>query len=254
MKLSVEELSALRLPKWPQMRVWGEDVTVEQAKEIIFRTDSFFRTSSQDMGNDCRPNWADWARVQIGLASPDISRLTHAERYDMDHEVSQALGAITTYYVRNSWADSSYVYGAYGWCSPEGKIFYCDNVGKWPSANEILEEWEQLAAAFPFVKAAVVVMSAEHCEASEPVFAIKIEGGAANAVTADEVVMPDLDFSRDAEDLSAVLGLMFWAFKKAGNAVPDDWLPEIAEKIKPVVEKHLRIARGRRASERAPKT
>lgn len=253
MKLSVEELSALSLPKWPQMRVWGEDVTVEQAKEIIFRTDSFFCTS-EDMENDRRPNWADWARVQIGLASPAISRLSHVERYNMDLEIGQALKAITNDYVRNSWADSSYVYGAYGWCSPEGKIFYCDNVGKWPSANEILEEWEQLAAAFPFVKATVVVMSAEHCEGGEPVFAIKIKGGVANAVTADEVVMPDMEFSRDAEDLSAILGSMFGAFKKAGNAVPDSWLPEIAEKIKPVVEKYLRDAHKRRASERALKT
>jgi hypothetical protein len=30
------------LPKWPQMRVEGVPVTLEQAKEIIRRTDTFF--------------------------------------------------------------------------------------------------------------------------------------------------------------------------------------------------------------------
>lgn len=28
--------------KWPQMCVTGEDVTIDQAKDIIRRTDSFF--------------------------------------------------------------------------------------------------------------------------------------------------------------------------------------------------------------------
>ncbi len=30
------------LPKWPQMLVTGDSLTIEQAKEIIRRTDRFF--------------------------------------------------------------------------------------------------------------------------------------------------------------------------------------------------------------------
>ena len=34
-----EELLDVGLPKWPQMIVWGESITTEQAYDIIMRTD-----------------------------------------------------------------------------------------------------------------------------------------------------------------------------------------------------------------------
>lgn len=37
----MSELLNLGLPKWPQMIVTGQSVTVDQAKNIILRTDSF---------------------------------------------------------------------------------------------------------------------------------------------------------------------------------------------------------------------
>ena len=38
--ITKEEAFRRELPKWPQMLVVGKDITVEQAKEIIFATDS----------------------------------------------------------------------------------------------------------------------------------------------------------------------------------------------------------------------
>ena len=51
---ALREHAACHLPKWPQMIVTGKRVTVDQAKEIIFRTDSFLSDASDYSGGNAR--------------------------------------------------------------------------------------------------------------------------------------------------------------------------------------------------------
>jgi hypothetical protein len=44
------------LTKWPQMIVWGDPVTIDQAKNIILRTDSFITSMSNYSGGN-NHNW-----------------------------------------------------------------------------------------------------------------------------------------------------------------------------------------------------
>ena len=53
--LSQKQIEAIHLPKWPGMIVIGQDVTVEQAAEIIIRTHDFdFSTNDAVFLRDLR--------------------------------------------------------------------------------------------------------------------------------------------------------------------------------------------------------
>ena len=53
LKEIIEKCAVGCLPKWSQMIVTGKNVTVEQAKDIIFRTDYFLTDPSKySAGND----------------------------------------------------------------------------------------------------------------------------------------------------------------------------------------------------------
>jgi hypothetical protein len=60
----ISVLSSGSLPKWPQMIVTGKPVTVENAKDIIFRTDSFL-TSSDEFSGGNNKEFNDWYCIYI---------------------------------------------------------------------------------------------------------------------------------------------------------------------------------------------
>ena len=61
-----DDLLNLGLPKWPQMMVTGKHVTLEQAKEIIFRTDPFLVDTSKYSGGNAH-EFNAWYRKEAGL-------------------------------------------------------------------------------------------------------------------------------------------------------------------------------------------
>lgn len=166
------------LPKWPQMLVSGEPVTIAQAKEIIRRTDSYFSWP------ECAGNDKAYARrVAAALQIPvferrddgDISGLS--DHWEKEELWRKRWGYVDTEYVHNSWIACPYIFGPHGWCHPDGTIGYVDNIGKYPSCEEIVAEWQVLAAAFPFLHLDVTLMSAEHCEEHKvPVFGLTVRG------------------------------------------------------------------------------
>lgn len=172
------------LPKWPQMLVTGVPVP-DRAKEIIRCTDSFF-THGYD-GND-----HDWNRaVRKALGMPEEydqgkgaydSNRFHAYWEEL-RVWRERWGAIETQYVHNSWVSCSFVYGAHGWCHPDGRIGFIDNVGKWPSVEEIREDWSMLASAFPFLDLGVTLMSGESCEEStNPIVSMRVRNGSVQLI------------------------------------------------------------------------
>ena len=212
------------LPKWPQMRVIGKPVTVEQAKEIIFRTDSFLTESSQYAGgNNHRFN--EEYRKESGLASLDQSD------WDADSTIREKLGVLSTNYVSNSWTSCAFIYGAHGWCHPNGNIFYEDNVGKWPSYEELLADWTALAEAFPFLDLHAMFMSGEGCEDStEFVFGLRVLNGRVETYTKeDPAVMEEWSLRCKPR-----------AFMGGENALSTQWVFfDFAPKVKAAVAEYL---------------
>lgn len=192
---STPNLSNVALPKWPQMLVWGQPVTREQARDIIYRTDDFFwEFSAYGGGNN--HEWNKWARETLGIQAVLDQADTQPEaarwRYtcDIESEVRELGQFVSTSYVRNSWASCAFIFGPHGWVHPDGKIGYVDNVGKWPSADEIFEDWQVLATAFPYLDLTVTLMSGESCEDdAEPVVSFRVKDG--KVLVLEVPVLPD---------------------------------------------------------------
>lgn len=180
MPLSKKELDILErgLPKWPQMLVNGESVTIDQAKEIIRRTDITLLLGYG--GNDRK--YRDQVLQTVGR--PDPKQDESFPDYMSKLEVwGEAWGMVETDYVRNDWIASCFVYGPAGWCHPDGTIYHHYNVGKWPSGMEVYQDWVKLADAFPFLDLKVVLMDREHGEENkQPVMAFRVQSGQVRVV------------------------------------------------------------------------
>lgn len=174
------------LPKWPQHYVTGQPVTVEQAKEIIRRTDTFF-----DYGGGNDREYAKWVRAQVKrpVDSWDLPAGSDWDAHDKKLDKwRENWGFIRTSYVHNSWISSSFVGGPHGWCHPDGQIGFIDNVGKWPSVNDIFNDWQILAAAFPFLDIGATLFSGEAGEDdTHPVVSMIISDGTVKLIDPFEV-------------------------------------------------------------------
>ena len=178
------DLLGLGLPKWPRHYVTGVPMTVEQAKEIIRRTDSFFvhgyggnnheydrwvrKTLSMPPGWNDRPSRpypkedAPQAEKNADLAA---RRAENAEDQRLTEGWEKRWHPLSTQYIHNSWVSNAFIGGPHGWCHPDGQIGFVDNVGKWPSVEAIFEDWKVLAEAFPFIEIAATLFDGESCEA-----------------------------------------------------------------------------------------
>lgn len=166
------ELLDRGLPKWPAFTVYGKRVTAEQAMEIIIRTDYVFGYIS------C--NDRDWirqiARV-IGLPLTD-DFLGYDDK--ALRAFAEKIGHISTEYTSNHRVMSSYIGGPHGWIDWSGNVF-CNsyNIGKWPSVEEVFNEWSKIAEAFPYLELTNQLFSGEAGSDEEihPVVEFEVKGG-----------------------------------------------------------------------------
>lgn len=160
------------LPKWPQMRVAGRQVTPDQASEIIRRTDTFFAGGYG--GND--RVWEERVKSLVGMPNMDTDDWNASWAAQQAWE--ENWGCLSTEYVKNSWVSCAFIGGPHGWCSPLGTIYFRDNIGKWPSGEEVEADWQKLAEAFPFLDLEALLMSGESCEDDAvPVVGLVVKDG-----------------------------------------------------------------------------
>lgn len=210
------------LPKWPQMLVWGQPVTVEQAQDIILRTDDFLTDLYEHSGGN-NHKWNTWARKTLGLDGLK-------NNWELQEELRKAVGCVRTSYLRNDWASCCYVYGPHGWCHSDGTIGFVDNVGKWPSAEELVSDWTALAEAFPFLDLHATFMTGESCEEDiQPRFTLRVKGGKVEML---EPVLPSAD-EMPKIDRSDVAMLARMNSNRGEQGLPDDWIHIYAERLKP---------------------
>jgi hypothetical protein len=192
------------LPKWPQMIVWGTPISEDKALEIIRRTDSFFVWGG---GNSREFNKRLRARLgmpkdYLDMSDDELEADNWFERAERTDSWRERWGYIDTEYVHNSWISCAFVGGPHGWCHPDGTIGYCDNVGKWPSCDAVLADWQKLAGEFPFLDMHAVLMSGESCEEdSLPVCGFRIEDG---SVSTFDPLLPGVNIPRVQREFDAV--------------------------------------------------
>ncbi len=236
----IRELAQGILPKWPQMLVTGRPVTVEQAKEIIFLTDAFLTDASEYSGGNCH-EFNQFYRKLAGLDQLQVERkypegLAYRDAdWDRMHKLRSSLGFVNTNYVHNDWASCSFIGGPHGWCHPDGTISFSDNVGKWPSIDEILHDWSVVACAFPFLDLNVTLMSGESCEDdSEPVINIRVLNGEARPETPDISVHQWLKAPSTQDTIAAFIAQM-----NAGTSreigLPHHWYELFGERVRKAI-------------------
>ena len=160
-----EEIFQIGLPKWPALVVVGENVTKDQAKEILIRTDDLF-FSSNDRTFDAALN-----NVVYGIRKTFWDIEDSQMFWDRQRVIIEQCKLLGLSYLRNHRIVSSWIGGPHGWCKWNGEIgCHNYNIGKWPSIEEVYNEWVIIASAFPFLKLKSQLFN---CEAGE-----EVEGGA----------------------------------------------------------------------------
>lgn len=250
------------LPKWPAAFVTGKSVTVERAKDIIFRTDTSLQSPSEfGFGNDKRfaqhcvelfgwkplivaeNEWYNVHKLSDDEKIAAIERLCPASSgfqrlWDVRQAWTEKMGIVQTEYVCNSWLASSYIGGPHGWCSPQGNV-HSDghNYGRWPSVEAIVTDWRTLLKAFPYLDVICTLYSGEQCEEySMPVCTIGIGKGRV------EVYEPDLSMhNRNPtmgrhEDMSAMIMALMHGNYDREHGWPAGWVEEFGAKSTAVMQ------------------
>lgn len=143
--------------KWPGLLVKGEHVTPDQAAEIIVRTAYWPMSSNTKDFDELANKIAGFPNYNFG--EPDEDFLKREKRIE---SAEKRLGVLDINYLHNWFITSSWVGGPYGWCHWSGGIYALNyNIGKWPSLEDVTEEWEIIAKAFPFLDLRAQVLADE---------------------------------------------------------------------------------------------
>lgn len=143
----MSDLYNIGLPKWPALVVVGDNVTKDQAAEILVRTQQWMPFS-----NDRQ--WTAEIRLAFDMPEADM-RAEYAERraqYDREYAFAKSIGCLGLEYLTNNQIASSWIGGPHGWCDWSGNIgCHNYNIGKWPSVETVHKEWIAIAEAFPYL-------------------------------------------------------------------------------------------------------
>lgn len=147
--------------KWPMMAVRGKKVTVEQAKDIIRCVDNFFDPTDGFCGND--RDFEDALRKELNLKkAPGWGEEKQDESYaEYRQRVENCSSYIFMEHFNTRWISSCFVGGPYGWIHVDGEIYFEDNIGKWPTWEEIIDDLAILADRFPYLDMEVFVTCKE---------------------------------------------------------------------------------------------
>lgn len=165
------------LPKWPALLVMGRRVTHEQAIEINFRTSSaWWSTNDRE--------FLEFVADTIGTTVGEYGFM------DFGKDIREKWGFLDLSYLENSNIMSSYIGGPHGWCSWDGVIFANSyNIGKWPSVEEVEQDWKAIAEAFPFLSLRCQLLDGENVEEGERQALVEFRVNAGEV----EVFYPDED-------------------------------------------------------------
>lgn len=169
------------LPKWPGFIVTGQAVTPEQAKIIILRTSGLVFCT----------NDTAWEKLLYEAAGIDCEK--YGPIYESQEAAWMRYGILDLDYLDNHRIASCWIGGPHGWCDWNGSIG-CNNsnIGKWPSVEEVYDEWIAIARTFPYLQLECQLLSAEMCEDyATPLIQYSISSGHVSCCLSDgERIMP----------------------------------------------------------------
>lgn len=244
--IAQEDAFGRGLPKWPQMLVMGKDITHDQAKEIIFATDTGLTNTYRMFGNNKafvndfneRVGYNKIDRLFVDLIESSREGKTRIESYLMNdiysarEVIEERAGFLSCEYVKNNWASSSFIFGAYGWCHPTGKIRFIDNVGKWPAVQDVYNDWSKLAERWKFLDLYVTLMNGEEgTENTVPIVTFHVHDGIVDLFEGSLEPFGGNQLQRDLEK-----GFAY----RSEQGLPHQWIEEFIVKTRLIVDQALK--------------
>lgn len=147
------------LTKWPRLIVTGEPVTPEQANDILIRTNEWTYFSTNDRGWESQVERAAHELLGRPVQPGRFDDEAAAGRGDAFREHWAALRQwcddtriLELRYLNNEQIMSPWIGGPHGWCDWDGWIGCSTyNIGKWPTVEEVAEDWSRIAHEWPFL-------------------------------------------------------------------------------------------------------
>jgi len=218
------EFFSINLPKWPGLLVKGQSVTEEQAMEILIRTDNFsfscndrewIKLLSKEVYDIEYDGWDLYQNIEKQKNLDWNGVFKYIETCNKKYSVIEEL-----YYLSNSRIASCWIGGPKGWCDWKGKIFTANyNIGKWPSIEEVYNEWCIIAKEFPFLDLRAQLLNGETCEETsiKPLIEFIIKDGKVEMIEPIDQLLDtiDVDYSDRWSNPFAERGCTFEQFKKA---------------------------------------
>ncbi len=132
----------MELTKWPRLLVTGQTVTEEQANEILIRTSNLWLLHTNDR------EWTTTVGDVLGVENGRLGFWTP----ESIRAAAEGLRCLGLQWLYTSRIASSWIGGPHGWCDWDGTIGCATyNIGKHPDVESVTEEWQAIAAAFPFL-------------------------------------------------------------------------------------------------------
>lgn len=219
-----EQIFSKGLPKWPGLLVVGKNVTEEQAKEILIRTDGFW-LSSNDREFDRALNFAIYEISCDGWNLTEEIQKEHGlewqEAWNWKEKKTEKYHLLDLNYLNNSRIVSSWVGGPHGWCDWKGNIGTANyNIGKWPSIQEVYDDWVKIAEAFPFLDLTAQLLDSEiYIEENtpKPVVEFRILNGKVEMTESETLITEpvEIDFKGRFSNPHAERGCTFNQFVEA---------------------------------------
>lgn len=185
--------------KWPAMIVKGDNVTVDQATEILIRTDHNAPNFTYAGNNKA---FAEKLNELFGIREKRDDE-SFSDYWEVTDKIRKKYKILSLRYLVNDQIVSSWIGGPHGWCDWDGTIGSQNyNIGKWPSVIEVAEEWEIIAKAFPFLNLQCQLFNGETCEENiAPIILFTVKNGNVLVEDSDEHLDNIVDEPFDLEGI-----------------------------------------------------
>lgn len=167
----MSELTNIYLTKWPGFIVNGNPVTLEQANEIILRTNSWLLCTNNQF-------YINQVAEALDFSSNKQPRYPSEELidYEKKRKFKESIQVLNLDYLATERIASCQIGGPNGWCNYDGAIFSNNsNIGKYPTTEEVFQEWQTIATAFPYLNLTCQLLSHEISQdEAQPVIEFKV--------------------------------------------------------------------------------
>lgn len=191
----------IELPKWPGLLIVGDQITPQQAGEILIRTNDWYDVFNYNKNNfllnEIKKIYRETLPIEELISEIKLDEKIFCNK--IDHLLLSCL--------YNERIDSSWIGGLKGWCNWDGTIF-CNNynIGKWPYIGDVLNDLRLIIKNFPYLNFQLQILSheaniEENVHEVKPLVSLEISKGQIKEMNIDYLISPYLNEKDESEEI-----------------------------------------------------